>query len=144
MQRVLEFVGNHPFLSTLFVVLLLLWIAFEWRTLARGSFNLGSLDFTRQLNAGEALLIDLRPSADFERGHIHGARHLIPSQIDPAAKELTKYKEATVLVYCQSGITSADVVERLLKAGYTRVYALKGGVAAWLQDQLPLERGKSR
>lgn len=144
MQRFLEFVGNHPLLWALFAVLLIALVVTEMRARARGSFNLASFEFTRQLNAGEALLIDLRASADFDRGHIRGARHLIPSQVDPEAKDLVKYKDGTVLVYCQSGITSGDVVDRLLKAGYTRVYALKGGITAWLQDQLPLERGKSR
>lgn len=145
MQRFIEFVGNHPLLWALFLALLVVWIVVELKTRARGSYNLASFEFTRQLNAGDALLIDLRPSAEFDRGHIRGARHLIPSQIDPDAKELSKHKDGTVLVYCQSGITSSEVVDRLLKAGYARVYALKGGVAAWLQDQLPLERGgKSR
>ena len=49
-----------------------------------------------------------------------------------------------MLIYCQSGVTSVDVAERLLKAGYAKVYSLKGGISAWLQDQLPLERGKNR
>ena len=66
-------------------------------------------------------------------------------QVDPAAKEIAKYKDGTVLLYCQSGITSSEVVDRLQKAGYAKVYSLKGGIGAWLQDQLPVERaGKSR
>ncbi len=69
---------------------------------------------------------------------------MTPSQVDPAAKELTRYKEGGVLLYCQNGATSAEVAEKLLKAGYAKVYSLKGGVATWLQDQLPLERGKAR
>ncbi|MBK9654094.1 MAG: rhodanese-like domain-containing protein [Rhodanobacteraceae bacterium] len=49
-----------------------------------------------------------------------------------------------MLLYCQSGITSGEVADRLLKAGHAKVYSLKGGIAAWMSDQLPVERGKSR
>ena len=49
-----------------------------------------------------------------------------------------------MLLYCQSGITSGEVADRLLKAGHAKVYSLKGGISAWMQDQLPVERGKSR
>lgn len=144
MSRFLEFVANHPILWSLFVVLLVAWAVVELRARARGTINLSIFDFTRQLNAGDALLIDLRPGADFDKGHIRGARHLTPSQVDPAAKEIGKYKDGTVLLYCQSGVTSGEVADKLLKAGHAKVYSLKGGIAAWMQDQLPVERGKSR
>ena len=144
MTRFLEFVTNHPILWTLAVVLLVALAALELRNRARGTINLSIFDFTRQLNSENTLLIDLRPGADFDKGHIRGARHLTPSQVDPSAKEISKFKDGTVLLYCQSGITSGEVADRLLKAGHAKVYSLKGGIAAWMSDQLPVERGKSR
>ncbi len=144
MSRFLEFVTHHPILWTLAVVLVAALAALELRNRARGTINLSIFDFTRQLNSENTLLIDLRPGADFDKGHIRGARHLTPSQVDPSAKEISKYKEGTVLLYCQSGITSGEVADRLLKAGHAKVYSLKGGISAWMQDQLPVERGKSR
>ncbi len=144
MQRFVEFVTNHPILWTLIVVLVVAWLVVEWRAHGRAAVNLSTFDFTRELNTGNALLIDLRPTADYDKGHIRGARHLTPSQVDPSAKEISKYKEATVLLYCQSGTSSGEVADRITKAGHAKVYSLKGGIAAWLQDQLPLERGKNR
>ncbi len=144
MQRLLEFVSNHPLLWSALVVLVIAWVVLEWRLRAKGTFDLNSAEFTRQLNSGTALLLDLRSAAEFEKGHIHGARQMTPSQVDPAAKELLRYKDSGVLLYCQTGMSSGEVVQKLLKAGYTKVYSLKGGIAAWLQDQLPLERGKSK
>lgn len=144
MSRFFEFVANHPILWTLFVVLLVAWVVVELRSHARGSINLSIFDFTRELNSGNALLIDLRPSADFDKGHIRGAKHLTPSQVDPGAKDIGKYKDGTVLLYCQNGATSGEVADKLLKAGHAKVYSLKGGIAAWMQDQLPVERGKNR
>ena len=144
MSRFLEFVTNHPILWTLFVVVLVIWAVVELRLRARGTINLSIFDFTRELNSGNALLIDLRPGADFDKGHIRGARHLTPSQVDPSAKEISKYKDGTVLLYCHTGVTSGEVADKLLKAGHAKVFSLKGGIAAWMQDQLPVERGKNR
>ena len=115
MSRLLEFVGNHPLLWTLFGALLVALVVVELRARARGTLNLSIFDFTRELNSGNALLIDLRPSADFDKGHIRGARHLTPSQVDPGAKEIARHKDGTVLLYCQSGITSGEVADRLLE-----------------------------
>lgn len=144
MSRFLEFVGNHPLLVSLFAALLVAFVVVELRARARGSLNLSIFDFTRELNGGNSLLIDLRPGADFDRGHIRGARHYTPSQVDPSAKDIGRYKDGTVLLYCQSGISSAEVADRLIKAGFQKVYSLKGGIAAWMQDQLPVERGKGK
>lgn len=144
MERFLEFVANHSILWSIFAALLISWALLEWKLRGRAGFELSSFDFTRKLNAGGALLIDLRPTADFDRGHIRGAKHLTPSQVDPGAKDIAKAKESPVLLYCQSGVQSVEVAEKLRKAGFAQVYSLKGGVAQWLQDQMPLEKGKGR
>lgn len=144
MQQLLEFIGNHPFLVALLVGLLGAWIALEIKLKASSAASLSPFEFTRLLNAGNALLIDLRPGPDFDKGHIRGARHLTPSQVDPGAKDLVKAKERPVLLYCQTGMQSGEVGARLTKAGFAQVFHLKGGVAAWLQEQLPLERGKQK
>jgi rhodanese-related sulfurtransferase len=65
------------------------------------------------------------------------------SQFDPESKELAKAKDLPIAVYCRNGQTSAQTAKRLLKAGFTKVYWLEGGLAAWTEAQLPLARGKS-
>lgn len=144
MSQLIEFVGNHSFLFALLVGLLLAWVVLELKIRGSSARSLSTFEFTRMLNTGNAMLIDLRPSSDFDKGHIRGARHLLPSQIDPTAKDLVKAKDRPILLYCQTGMNSGEVGTRLTKAGFEQVYSLKGGVAAWLQDQLPLERGKQK
>ena len=61
MQRFMEFVSNHPLLWSLLAALTVAWVVVELRSRARGSVHLGTFDFTRELNSGSALLIDLRP-----------------------------------------------------------------------------------
>ena len=80
--------------------------------------------------------------ADFEKGHIAGARNVLMSQFDPENKELAKVRELPIAVYCKSGTTSSQAAARLVKAGFKHVYWLGGGLAAWRQADLPTARGK--
>ena len=55
---------------------------------------------------------------------------------DQTAQQLDKYpadKNAKIVVYCRSGRMSAIAAEALVKAGYTNVWDLEGGMIAWEQ-----------
>ena len=80
---------------------------------------------------------------DFDKGHIPGARQVAMSQFDAENKDLAKAKELPVVVYCRNGQTSAQAAQRLMKAGFTKVHWLEGGLAAWSEAQLPLAKGKN-
>ncbi|MDX2300873.1 MAG: rhodanese-like domain-containing protein, partial [Xanthomonadaceae bacterium] len=99
---------------------------------------------TDLINRENALVVDIRALADFEKGHIVGARHMVLSQFDPENKALAKVKDLPVVLVCRTGITVAGAAKRLVKAGFSRVHVLDGGIAAWQQADLPLARGKDR
>ena len=80
---------------------------------------------------------------EYQAAHIPGARHVAMSQFDPESKELAKAKELPVAVYDRQGTVSAQAAERLAKAGFTRVYWLEGGIAAWQGADLPTAKGKA-
>ena len=53
---------------------------------------------------------------------------------------LEKFKSRPVLVTCRSGTRAASVSGTLRKLGFAEVFALRGGIAAWQQAGLPLEK----
>ena len=55
-------------------------------------------------------------------------------------KDLEKYKARPVIVSCASGTRSAAAVAQLRKHGFAEAVALRGGVSAWQQAGLPLEK----
>jgi rhodanese-related sulfurtransferase len=57
-----------------------------------------------------------------------------------AGDTLKKHKEKTVVVYDDSGSVSAAAVRQLVAQGFTRAFTLRGGLAAWRADNLPLSR----
>jgi rhodanese-related sulfurtransferase len=143
LQRLPEFIGNHPFLSFGFIGVLIAVIANEVTRLTRGYKALTPAGLTQLVNRENALVIDLSSIQDYEKGHIAGAKHVVMSQFDPESKELAKAKELPIVLYCKTGQTAGAAAKRLLKAGFTKVYALEGGLRSWMEAQLPLVKGRN-
>lgn len=142
-ERLPEFIANHPILSMALVGLTVAIIANEVSRLTRGFKGISPAQLTLLINRENALLVDVSPFNDFEKGHIPGAKHVAMSQFDPESKLLSKLKEMPVAVVCRSGATSGQAAKRLVKAGFKQVYSLDGGTASWQQADLPLARGKA-
>ncbi|MGN2242948.1 rhodanese-like domain-containing protein [Frateuria sp. GZRR33] len=141
LHKLPTFVGNHLALSALFVIILLALVAMEFGRLLRKYKELTPGGLTLLINRENPLLVDLSARADFEKMHVPGARHVLPSQFDPEHKDLAKARDLPVVVMDKDGRGSDKAAQRLVKAGFTRVYTLGGGVLAWQQAQLPLAKG---
>ena len=141
LHKLPTFVGNHMALSALFVILLVALVAMEFGRLLRKYKELTPAGLTLLINRENPLLVDLSARADFEKMHVPGARHVLPSQFDPEHKDLAKAKDLPVVVMDKDGRASDTAAQRLVKAGFTKVYTLGGGVLAWQQAQLPVAKG---
>jgi molybdopterin/thiamine biosynthesis adenylyltransferase/rhodanese-related sulfurtransferase len=78
------------------------------------------------------LLVDVRESEEWDRGHIPGAVHVPRSYLESRIEAAAPDRDARVVLYCQSGQRSAwaaDSLERLL--GYTNVAHMTGGITLW-------------
>lgn len=135
-----EFILQNLALVTIFVVsgLMLLWP--EIARLSGGSAEIGTFEATRLMNQAGTLVLDVRDAKDFASGHLPRARHIPLAELSNRVEELAKYKEKTVIVTCRTGARAAGATRLLRKAGFATVYQLKGGVAAWEQASLPVEK----
>ena len=93
-----------------------------------------------RIAAGRApLILDVRSSAEYEAGHIPGARNIphdaLPSRLD----ELPAARDTEIVVHCQSGRRAGMAEAVLVEAGYTRVRDLQGHWQAWEAAGLPQE-----
>lgn len=140
MERILEFIGNHPILTGAFAVIVVAWIIYEVSRVARKWHEIGTLDAVRLINREEPVILDVSNSTDYAKGHIHGARHMPPSSIEAGNQQLLKLTDRPVLVYCRNGQVSPQMATRLTSLGFEKVYLLSGGLTQWISDQQPVTR----
>ena len=144
LHKLPQFIGNHAALAALFAILLVALVAVQIGLLFGKSKELTPAGLTQLINRDSPLLIDLSAIADFEKMHVPGARHVLMSQFDPEHKDLIKAKDVPVVLIDKDGRgASAKAAQRLVKAGFSKVYTLGGGVQAWQQAQLPVAKGKN-
>ena len=141
MDRFLEFAGNHTLLVTALLASFFLLVFSELRRKASGLVNIPAEAAVRLIN-NDALVIDLRNSDAFGRGHIVGARNIAADDIDAKLDTLTQWKQKPVLAVCDAGMTSTRVVDKLRKAGFENVYGLRGGMGGWSQAGMPVVSGR--
>lgn len=135
-----DFVVQNLWLVALFVGsgALLVWP--EVARLVGAANDVGTFEATRLMNQGTTLVLDVRDVPEFAAGHLPRARNIPVKELAQRVGEISKFKEKTVLVTCRNG-PRAGVATRLLKqAGFAAVYRLKGGITAWEQASLPLEK----
>ena len=140
MERLLEYLQKHPILAGLAVVLAVAVMVFELRSRRTAYAALRPQEAIQLMNQG-AQLYDLRDATAFAAGHINGAKHLDPRQQANAADQLKRFKERLLLLYCEDGGRSNQLTRQLHDSGFTKVFNLRGGLATWRAEGLPLARG---
>lgn len=143
MNRLIEYTTNHPFLVAAAGLLAIVAIVTEIRQRASGSNLIAPNDAVRLLNSG-APVIDVRDAQEYEAGHIIDARHVPAAELSARAESFKKFKDKPVMVYCDGGSASAAAARGLRSLGFDKVVTLRGGLAAWRQDNLPLVKGAAR
>ncbi len=137
MEQLVEFTNNNLWLTAGLVGSLFLVIFTEFRLQSRAATDLSVADAIRLIN-DDAQVLDIRPAEAFEKGHIAGAKNLTADQVEGNEDRLAALKDKKIIIACQNGMQCSRVVSDLRRKGYGDVFALKGGIAAWQQDNLPL------
>jgi len=92
------------------------------------------------INREDALVLDVRDAPDYAAGHILGAKNVPLARIEEGSADLAKRKEKPLIVYDDGGERSAKAAAALKRQGFTQVANLSGGLGAWRQAGLPVEK----
>jgi rhodanese-related sulfurtransferase len=110
------------------------------RRVGRGP-SVSAVQATQLINREDALMLDVRDPGEFGSGHILGAKNLPLTRIDAAGSEIAaKRRDKPVIVYCDNGNRSSKAAAALRSQGFSRVLNLSGGLGAWQQAGLPVEK----
>ncbi len=107
---------------------------------ATGGPSVNPSQATQLINREDALMVDVRDPGEYGAGHILGAKNLPLSGLASGAELAAKRKDRPLIVYCDTGNRSAKAAAALKSQGYTRVVNLSGGLGAWQQAGLPVEK----
>lgn len=94
-------------------------------------------ELARRLKRGGVLVLDVRPTPEFEAGHIAGARSIPVTELLRRLKELPKDKE--IVAYCRGPycVFADDAVRLLRRKGY-KALRLEDGYPEWREEGLPV------
>jgi rhodanese-related sulfurtransferase len=138
MDQFLQFVAAHPVLFAALGVAVVLLILNEMSHLVTGEKRLSPQEAVRLINDRHALVLDVRPTGDFKKGHILNALNVPQPKLAERLGELGKDTARPIVVYCALGGVAAQATHQLKKAGYAEVYPIRGGLNAWLGASLPV------
>lgn len=91
----------------------------------------------RRASGTAPVVIDVRTPEEYAAGHIPGAVNI---PFDRIAERITEIDAPHgVALYCMVGPRARKGEAALLGSGYTSVFHLEGGLAAWQAAGLPVE-----
>lgn len=133
------FAQNHAVLVMAWVLLFVTVIYTFIKDATSKVKVVNNLQATSLINNENAILVDIRSADEFKQGHIVNSLNLSAADIKKQILgKIEQYKEKPVIVVCASGVNSSASADLLSKQGFTQVYTLKDGIAAWRAANLPL------
>jgi rhodanese-related sulfurtransferase len=142
-EQFLLFLTKSPFNMLLFGLAVASGTMLLWPLMTRAfrpSHEVGAFEAVQLINRRDAVVLDVRDTGEYSAGHIANARHIPENQVAERIKELEKFKSRPIVVSDRTGTRAPVVTGLLRKSGFNEAVALRGGVAAWQQASLPLEK----
>jgi rhodanese-related sulfurtransferase len=143
LEQFLVFLQKSPLNMLLFGLAVASGAMLLWPLVSRpfrASTEVSAFEAVQLINRRDALVLDVRASGDYAAGHIANARHVPEAQLAERIKELEKFRSRPIVVACGTGTRAPGVAGMLRKRGFAEAFALRGGLGAWRQASLPLEK----
>lgn len=133
-----QFLIQEWMLTSLLAVLV---IVYTMRERVKSGVPITNNQLTALVNADKAVVLDIRPSAEFKAGHLVDAINIPYERINSDLATLEKYKSKTIIIVDKMGQYAGTAGRQLAKEGF-EVRRLSGGISEWQNQNLPLVKGK--
>jgi rhodanese-related sulfurtransferase len=96
-------------------------------------------EVAEKMKSSQPLVLDVREPWEYSEGHIAGSALVPLGQLPKHLNEFTS-PDQEIIVVCRSGGRSGQATMFLMQSGYTNVTNMAGGMLAWEQSKLPVEK----
>ena len=113
-----------------------------WPVIA-GGMNAGTLNASgavQLINREKAVVVDVCDPAEFAAGHVSGAKNVPLDELEAKLPGTVKNKSLPLILVCSSGARSGRAAAIAKKLGYEQAQSLSGGLKAWKDANLPVEK----
>lgn len=97
-------------------------------------------DAVQLINREKAVVVDVSEADEFAAGHIVGARNIPVSDLERRLPETVKNKTVPLILVCASGARAQRCAATAKSLGYEKAVVLGGGLRAWKEANLPVEK----
>lgn len=116
------------------------WLLVDLVRNRNGGDQLSAVEATLLINREDAIVIDVREQGEYAQGHVPNARNIPAGELPRRSTELEKWKSRPLILCCSTGARSASTLAQLKKAGFEKVFNLRGGLMEWEKAGQPLSR----
>ena len=103
--------------------------------------SLTAANAVQLINREKAVVIDVCEPDEFAAGHVKGARNVPLGELQERLPSVVKNKALPVILVCAKGPRAMRAEGIAKKLGYAQAQALGGGMKAWREANLPVEKG---
>ena len=105
-----------------------------------GVGTLGTAQAVQLINREKAVVIDVCEPEEFAAGHVGGAKNIPLGQLQERLPQVAKNKAVPIILVCAKGARASRAAGIAKGLGYEKAQALTGGLAAWREANLPVEK----
>jgi len=138
MQQFIDFSLRHWELCLAFLVILGLLLTFELHIKLTAAPGLSVQQAIFLMNREDAVLLDVRDTTSFSKGHIAASVNIPFSELANNLQPLNGYHQRPIIINFSRGQAHHSVARCLKNGGFNRLYHLKGGIVSWQNAALPL------
>jgi rhodanese-related sulfurtransferase len=117
---------------------MLLWPLLRGAATGGGSLSPGMA--VQLINREKGVVVDVGDAAEFAGGHVGGAKHLPLAELEAKLASTVKNKKLPLILVCATGARAAKAQALAKKLGYEQAQAIAGGMKAWKEANLPVEK----
>jgi rhodanese-related sulfurtransferase len=102
--------------------------------------GLSTANAVQLINRERAVVVDVSETEEFAQGHVGGAKNVPVGQLEQRLPEVVKNKTLPLILICPNGARSNRALAVAKKLGYEKAQVMAGGLKAWKEANLPVEK----